>query len=287
MPTVLEILDKSTKFLDEKGIESPRLNADLLMAHVLSCKRLDLYMMFDRPLKEPELESYRECIRRRIKYEPLQYIVGNVEFFGLKLEVDSSVLIPRQETELLVDIIIQENKDRSGLKILDIGTGSGNIAISLAKMLPEAEVTSIDVSEASIETAKKNATLNSANNITFKVSDVIDFFNYQDGNDSGQFDLIISNPPYISNSDYLKVQEEILKYEPSIAVTDFADGYKFHSEIISNSLTNLKQNGKVYLEMALGQDETLSEMMVSAGYSCIEVFRDYNKIKRFIRGIKA
>lgn len=287
MPTVLEILDKSTKFLDEKGIESPRLNADLLMAHVLSCKRLDLYMMFDRPLKEPELESYRECIRRRIKYEPLQYIVGNVEFFGLKLEVDSSVLIPRQETELLVDIIIQENKDRSGLKILDIGTGSGNIAISLAKMLPEAEVTSIDVSEASIETAKKNATLNSANNITFKVSDVIDFFNYQDGNDSGQFDLIISNPPYVSNSDYLKVQEEILKYEPSIAVTDFADGYKFHSEIISNSLTNLKQNGKVYLEMALGQDETLSEMMVSAGYSCIEVFRDYNKIKRFIRGIKA
>ncbi|GAB1441348.1 peptide chain release factor N(5)-glutamine methyltransferase [Ignavibacteriales bacterium] len=287
MPTVLEILDKSTKFLDEKGIESPRLNADLLMAHVLSCKRLDLYMMFDRPLKEPELESYRECIRRRIKYEPLQYIVGNVEFFGLKLEVDSSVLIPRQETELLVDIIIQENKDRSGLKILDIGTGSGNIAISLAKMLPEAEVTSIDVSEASIETAKKNATLNSANNITFKVSDVIDFFNYQDGNDSGQFDLIISNPPYVSNSDYLKVQEEILKYEPSIAVTDFADGYKFHSEIISNSLTNLKQNGKVYLEMALGQDETLSEMMVSAGYSCIEVFRDHNKIKRFIRGIKA
>jgi release factor glutamine methyltransferase len=140
MPTVLEILDKSTKFLDEKGIESPRLNADLLMAHVLTCKRLDLYMMFDRPLKEPELESYRDCIRRRIKFEPLQYIVGNVEFFGLTLEVNSSVLIPRQETELFVDIIVQENKDCPRRKILDIGTGSGNIAISLAKMLPGSEV---------------------------------------------------------------------------------------------------------------------------------------------------
>ncbi len=286
MPTVLEILDKSTKFLDEKGIESPRLNADLLMAHVLTCKRLDLYMMFDRPLKEPELESYRECIRRRIKFEPLQYIVGNVEFFGLTLEVNSSVLIPRPETELLVDIIIQENKDRSGLKILDIGTGSGNIAISLAKMLPQSEVTTIDVSEASIETAINNASFNSVTNINFVVSDVIDFFTYRKGENIELFDLIISNPPYVSNSDYLKVQEEVLRYEPSIAVTDFADGYKFHSEIIAKSLLNLKQQGKVYLEMALGQDETLSGMMISAGYSNIEVYKDYNKIKRFIRGIK-
>lgn len=286
MPTVLEILDKSTKFLDDKGIESPRLNADLLMAHVLTCKRLDLYMMFDRPLKEPELESYRECIRRRIKFEPLQYIVGNVEFFGLTLEVNSSVLIPRQETELFVDIIVQENKDRSALKILDIGTGSGNIAISLAKMIPGSEVTTLDVSGASIETAKKNASLNSVANISFIQSDVIDFFNYGNGKTRELFDLIISNPPYVSNSDYLKVQEEVLKYEPSIAVTDFADGYKFHSEIISNSLMYLNQKGKVYLEMALGQDETLSDMMASAGYSNIEVYRDYNKIKRFIRGIK-
>ncbi len=284
MPTVLEILDVSSKFLDEKGIESPRLNADLLMAHVLKCRRLDLYLMFDRPLKEPELEEYRGCIRRRIKYEPLQYIVGNVEFFGLTLDVSPAVLIPRQETELLVDIIINENKGKTGLRVVDLGTGSGNIAIALAKNLPESSVTAVDISPASLELATSNAIKNGVGGINFVFSDMTQFL--RDASDKGDtFDLIISNPPYVSETDYSVVQEEVAKYEPSIAVTDFSDGYKFHRNIIGNTTSVLGNDGKVYLEMALGQDQKLKELMQSAGLAEIEIYKDYNKISRFIKGV--
>jgi release factor glutamine methyltransferase len=287
MPAVLEILDKSTKFLSEKGIESPRLNADLLMAHVLNCKRLDIYLMFDRQLKENELEKYRDCIRRRIKFEPLQYIVGNVEFFGLKLKVSPAALIPRQETELLVDIIIEENKSFPGLKILDIGTGAGNIAIALAKNLSGSQVFALDISQESLDLAKNNAIDNQVENITFINSDMLNYLDYNSNSIEKQFDLIISNPPYVSDKDYRTVQEEILKFEPSIAITDFGDGYKFHSKIISDGKNILKEHGKVYLEMAFGQDKTLKEMMEFSGYTSIEVYKDYNRISRFIKGVKA
>jgi len=285
MPTVLEILDKSTAFLNEKRIESPRLNADLLMAHVLSCKRLDLYLMFDRPLKEDELEKYREFIRRRIKFEPLQYIVGSVDFFGLNISVTPAVLIPRPETELLVEIIIEENKGLQNPKILDLGSGSGNISIALAKALPDSRVFALDISKESIEVAKNNAMENRVENIEFINSDMFDFMSYSSHNHR-EFDLIVSNPPYVSESDYKTVQEEILRYEPSIAVTDFSDGYKFHSEIIKNAGKMLKPSGKVYLEMALGQDELLKDMMIEEGYSGVEIYKDYSKICRFIRGVK-
>lgn len=285
MPTVLEILDKSTAFLNEKRIESPRLNADLLMAHVLSCKRLDLYLMFDRPLKEDELEKYREFIRRRIKFEPLQYIVGSVDFFGLNISVSPAVLIPRPETELLVEIIIEENKELQCPKILDLGSGSGNISIALAKALPDSRVFALDISKESIEVAKNNALENGIENIEFINSDMFDFMSYSSHNHP-EFDLIVSNPPYVSESDYKTVQEEILRYEPSIAVTDFSDGYKFHSKIIKNAGKMLKPSGKVYLEMALGQDELLKDMMIEEGYSGVEIYKDYSKICRFIRGVK-
>lgn len=285
MPTVLEILDVSAKFLEEKGIESPRLNADLLMAHVLNCRRLDLYLMFDRPLKENEIENYRGCIRRRIKFEPLQYIVGNVEFFGLMLDVTTAVLIPRQETELLVEIIINENKGKEGLKVLDLGTGSGNIAIAIAKNLPHCSVTAVDISPDSLEIATLNARKNGVESIDFTYADMGQFID--DAVSAGQkFDLIISNPPYVSEADYSVVQEEVAKYEPSIAVTDFSDGYKFHAGIISGSGKILEGNGSIYLEMALGQDQKLKKMMLDAGLEEIEIYKDYNKINRFIRGIR-
>lgn len=285
MPTVLEILDVSSKFLDEKGIESPRLNADLLLAHVLNCRRLDLYLMFDRPLKDHELENYRGCIRRRIKFEPLQYIVGNVEFFGLTLDVTPAVLIPRQETELLVEIIMNENKGRNGLRILDLGTGSGNIAISLAKNLPESSVTAVDISPDSLELATQNAKKNGVEGINFVFSDMGQFLG-EVATAGDKFDLIISNPPYVSETDYSVVQEEVAKYEPSIAVTDFSDGYKFHKKIISSSGAILQESGKIYLEMALGQDNNLKEMMLEAGLNDVEIYKDYNKISRFIRGTR-
>ncbi len=174
MLTVLESIKLSTEYLEKKGVESPRINAELLLAHILKCKRLDLYLTFDRPLSEEEITLYRSFLKRRGEFEPLQYIVGSVEFFGLPFFVNSSVLIPRQETEILVEEIIERNKNNPSIKILDIGTGSGNIAISLAKNLPGSTVTASDISEDALKLAAKNSVLNGTDSqVKFIENDIL------------------------------------------------------------------------------------------------------------------
>ena len=159
MLTVLEAINKSTGYLKDKGIESPRINAELLLSHILKCKRLNLYLSFDRPLTDEETDEYRELLKRRSKFEPLQYIVGSVEFFGLDFEINPKVLIPRPETELLVETIIDSLKEKESLTVLDIGTGSGNIAVALAKNLPDVRVKAIDISSDALKLAEKNSEL--------------------------------------------------------------------------------------------------------------------------------
>ena len=157
MITVLESINLSTQYLSEKGIESPRTNAELLLANIIGCKRLELYLSFDRPLGETELQKYREQIKRRGRFEPLQYITGKVEFYGLELKVNPSVLIPRPETELLVENILNQFSKEKEPIILDIGCGSGNIAIALAANLPAAKITSTDVSAEALKVAEENS----------------------------------------------------------------------------------------------------------------------------------
>ena len=146
MITVLDVIKLSTDSLQKKGVEAPRANAEILLAEILKCKRLELYLSFDKPLAENEVQIYREAIRKRGLRIPLQYIVGNVEFYGLKLIVNENVLIPRPETELLVEKIINESVKSESLKILDIGVGSGNISLSILKNLPNTNVVAIDIS---------------------------------------------------------------------------------------------------------------------------------------------
>ena len=153
MITVLESINLSSDYLKNKGIESPRINAELLLAHVLNCKRLNLYLSFEKPLSEEEIIKYKELLKRRIKFEPLQYIIGKVEFYGIDFMVNPSVLIPRQETEILVETIIRQYDKYDTLRILDIGTGSGNIAVSLAKNLDNSFITGIDISEDALKIA--------------------------------------------------------------------------------------------------------------------------------------
>ena len=217
MLTVLESINLSTEYLKNKGIESPRINAELLLAKILNCKRLDLYLSFDRPLSEDETNQYREYIRRRSKFEPLQYIVGSVEFYGLEFKVNSSVLIPRPETEIIVEKIIDDNKDKPSLKILDVGTGSGIIAVCLAKHLTESKVSAIDISFDALETAKGNASLN-------EVGDRVNFFQadiLKDEIPENGFDVIASNPPYISNDEFSSLQPELRIFEPKMPVLTF------------------------------------------------------------------
>ncbi len=278
--TVLESLQLSTDFLEKKGIESPRLNAELLLADILNCKRLDLYLKFDQPLKENEVDKYREWISRRGKFEPLQYVTGKVEFYGMQFKVTRDVLIPRSETEILVEEVIKFCKGKTGLKILDIGTGSGNIPIALAKNLVGAEIVTVDVSAEAIEVAKENAVMNGVESeIKFILSDVNHYTTETD-----LFDIVISNPPYISAEEYPTLQKEITDYEPSIALTDAKDGLDFYRVISERSKSFLKRGGNIFLEIGQGQKEDIEKILSANEFTEIHFIKDYQQIDRVAIG---
>ena len=186
--TVLESIKLSTTFLEKKGVESPRANAELLLAEVLNCKRLELYLSFDKPLKENEINDYREFLRKRGMRIPLQYILGYVDFYGYKFFVDENVLIPRPETELLVEQIIIDNSNKNKLRILDIGSGCGNISIVLADKLINSDVIGIDISEGAIIVSEKNRDrLLKKENLNFIKFDILN----DDVENLGKFDLVV------------------------------------------------------------------------------------------------
>lgn len=278
--TVLESIQLSTEYLEKKGIESPRANAEILLAHILSCKRLELYLSFDKPLKDHEVIQYREYLRRRSTFEPLQYIIGTVEFYGMPFKVNKDVLIPRPETEILVETIITRHNKATQLTILDIGTGSGIIPITLAKHLPESKFTAIDNSAAALKIAEENARMNNIGNITFIHSDI------KTGSIKEQFDVIVSNPPYVSLTEYSTLQPEITKYEPQSAVTDHNEGYDFYKIIIQRTAEILKEKGHLYFEAGKGQAETIMTMMVENSFTDLQAVKDYQNIDRVIYGAK-
>lgn len=238
--TTSELLNWGKNYFATKKLSEPRLNFELLLCKVLNCNRIDLYLKFDYPFKPNQLGELKELISRRIKFEPLQYILGEVEFYGNKFICDKRALIPRPETELLVshskEVISQLQKTNP--KILEIGIGTGCVSISLAKMFPDAEFYGIDVSPDAINLAIENQKLNKVENVKFKESDFFEFTKFS------YFDVIISNPPYIPAEQYSKnyLQDELF-FEPKIALTDDADGltfYKKFAEIIRSDSKNLK-----------------------------------------------
>ena len=282
MLTVLEAINLSTEFLGKKEIESPRINAELLLAHTLNCKRLDLYLSYDRPLNEDEVNIYREFIRRRSKSEPLQYIIGKVEFYGLEFNVNPSVLIPRQETEILVETIINSVNKEDNLRILDIGVGSGNISVSLAKHLPYSKITATDISEEALVIAKANAEMNN-------VSERINFINHNILADdlADEFDIVVSNPPYISEKEFPELKDELKVYEPRNALTDFSDGLNYFRTISSKAQKFVINNGKIFFEVGQGQAEDVKKILGENNFKEISIVKDYLKIDRVISGVKS
>ena len=283
MLTVLEALNLSTEYLEKKNIESARMNAELLLADILSCKRLDLYLSFDKPIDDEEKTKYREFISRRSKYEPLQYIIGNVEFYGREFIVDDRVLIPRQETEILIETVLEYLEKDKNYAILDIGTGSGIIPITIAKERNLVNFTAIDVSLDALEVAEENSEkLGTTNNIKFMCYDVL--------GDSikkiGKFDVIISNPPYVSEEDYKSLQNEIIHFEPKNAVSDEDDGFKFYKRISAISENLLKENGKIFFEVGEGQSNIVQNILIENGFSKVQSVKDYLGIERVIIGEK-
>ena len=281
---IKDLLDKSTEYLDSKGIESPRLNAEWLLAHTLGKERIELYLQFDRLLTESETDKYRSLIKERMKNKPLQYIIGEADFMGIRLELDENVLIPRPETEQLVEVALERLKAHNGkaIKILDVGTGSGNIAIALAIFLPAASITAIEISEKAIAMATRNAEQNEvANRIKFLVHDIKSDEFTQSG-----FDMIISNPPYIPLETMDSLSPDVKEWEPEIALTDFSDGLDMISEVIKLSMGRLNENGIILLEIGGNrQSEPLKKMLSDAGYSNIKIESDYNSHARFASGV--
>ena len=283
MLTVLEAINKSTDFLQQKGIESARTNAELLLASILKCKRLDLYLKFDRPLGEIEIDAYREFISRRSKFEPLQYITGIVEFCNLELKVNPDVLIPRPETEFLVETVVEIIKNKNEISVLDIGTGSGAIAVSLANKLQNKKVTAIDISEKALAVAMENAD-------KYHLKEKINFSRFNVLNDDltklGKFDVVVSNPPYVSADEYKNLQKEIREYEPPEAVTDFEDGFKFYKAITYKSNSILNENGMLFFELEANSSNKVEKFLLENNFVNINKVRDYSGFERIIYGMK-
>lgn len=281
MLTVLEALNGASDYLQNKGIKSSRLNAELLLSHILNCKRLELYLSFDRPLQKSETDSYRELLKRRSGFEPLQYIIGKVEFYGLDFEVNKSVLIPRPETELLVEAIIESVKNDESINIIDIGCGSGNISIALAKNIPSCRVIGLDINEEAIETSKRNAKLNGVESqLIFMKKNILNGIEISDN----RFDVAVSNPPYVSVEDFVNLDLELRLYEPKIALTDDSDGLSFYRKISSFSKTLLKSNGKIFFEIGAGQSGAVKKILMNDDYKNIVIKKDFSDIERIIIG---
>jgi len=257
--------------------------AEILFTEVLDCDKMDLFLNKEYFLAKDQSTRITKALKRRINSEPMQYILGRLEFFGLEFEVDRNVFIPRQETEILVETAIKivQRTAYSVRRILDLGTGSGCIAISLAKFLKGAKIFATDISHKALEVARVNALLNNAE-VSFLQSDLFSNYELRTKN----YELIISNPPYIPTHEIDTLQPEI-KYEPRIALNGGQDGLDFYRRIIAQSPSYLNECGFLILEMGFNQREVVENILQQSGnFKIVEVVKDYSGIDRVIIGKK-
>jgi release factor glutamine methyltransferase len=274
MPTVLEVIKSTTAYFEKHGVESPRLNAEHLAAHSLGKKkRLDLYMEFDRPLSEQELAPMRELVRGRAQGRPLQHLLGTTEFFGREFSSDARALIPRPETEQLVELVLAAPAGNPNPKILDVGTGSGVIAITLALELPQSSVTAIDLSPEALALAQANAQALQAN-VTFVQGDLL-----PEG--AEVFDQIVANLPYIPTGDISALSREV-QHDPVSALDGGDDGLDLVRKLITLSKTRLVPGGRIFLELGHDQAERVKDLFQQDGWRDVEAHKDLQGVQRFV-----
>lgn len=275
------LLSKSIQYLKKYNVENARLDAEYIFAYVLGVKRVSLVLNFNDEIDEEKKNLIRQYIMRRGKYrEPLQYIVKEWEFYGYPIKVNGGVLIPRQDTEILVEQCIHLMKEKENPKILDIGTGSGAISIALAKEIHGSEVLGLDISDDALKVAVENRELNNVENLKFLKSDV--FQHVKEKN----YDLIVSNPPYIPMEEYEELMPEVKEYEPKMALTDGGDGYYFYRKISEESIDYLKNGGYLAFEVGYNQGENVAKLMEKNGFQIVGRVADYGGIERVIIGRK-
>ena len=286
MHQLLEILRLAEHYLAEGGAERPRLEAEHLLAHVLGRSRLDLYLEFDRSLAEAELEPFRELLRKRRRRVPCQYLIGETEFYGLPFAVDERVLIPRPETEHLVEAALERLKgiEPAGEPVVyEIGTGSGCVAVAIAHEDPRCRVIASDASAAALEVARANAERNGVDGrITFLEGSLFEPY-VQDG--TSPADMVVSNPPYVSHDEWDALPEEIRLFEPREALDGGPDGLATIREIVAGCRERLKPGGWLLLEVGHTQAQIVIGLMADTGaLEDLETIRDYGGVERVVIG---
>ncbi len=286
--TVLKLLDWTKDYFKKHNVSEPRSSAELLLAHVLSQDRLFLYLNYDRPMEAQELSAYRACIERRLTGEPSQYITGTQEFWSLPLRVNPDVLIPRPETEVLVEAVLNfvrhDPVAEANLSIIDLGTGSGAIAIALARELPGAKIVAVDLSLPALHIARENAKRNQVEEQLYFVQS--DIYTGIPGAYE-KFSLVVSNPPYVSHAEFNQLPREIRDYEPRSALDGGPDGLAAVRRLIMAVPEVLRPGGGLLLEMGAGQVETVSTLVLeSQKYKSFRILKDYSGIDRVLVAVK-
>ncbi len=274
MPKVWRIIDLinwAESYFKEKGFENPRGEIEWLLRAVLDCSRMDVYLRFEEPLSHPQLETLRSYVKRRLEKEPLQYITGSCNFYDRDFLVNEHVLIPRPETERLIDIALEKLKNINAPTILDVGTGSGCIAITLGLELPESKVLGMDVSKEALTVSNQNKENNSAENVSFQQS------NFLSEIPNGEFDYGVSNPPYIPKNEMGGLMKDVKDFEPTVALTDEKDGLTFYKRFADVGKSLVNKGGFMILEVGQGDHPNKAKSVFDeAGYKQTELIKDFN-----------
>lgn len=277
MLTTLDVIKRTTEFFAKHGIESARLNAELIVAHALGLGRMQIYLRFEQPLSDAQLEAIRPLVRRRAQREPLAYVLGTAAFGDLTLKVDKRVLIPRPETEQLVEIV-KNSLPTPPDTVLELGTGSGALGLALAKLYPGARVIAVDTSEDALALARENAVLTGlAPRVEFRRSDWFDAIRADE-----HFALIVANPPYLSVEELASAEPEVRDHEPRTALVAADAGCADLLKIIAAAPRHLAPGGWLFLETGVDQHPTLLAALTAAGFTDAASHQDWSGRDRFV-----
>ena len=275
---LLDIIHWGENLLVSNGFKNVRQEIEWMLCDLLKIDRSDIYLKINRKISKKNFSKLKEWIDQRLKNKPLQYITGKTEFYGHQISVSPDVLIPRPETERLVDIAIDTIKNLSKPKILEVGTGSGCISIALGSAKKDANILSLDVSDSALEIAKINTKKNNISNIKFLKLDFLESI------PKGQYDLIISNPPYISKNEMKEIMLDVKEFEPKIALTDNNDGLEFYRRFSNKAKKMINEKGSLILEVGIGSHPIrVREIFHSSGFNKIDLISDYNGDPRVIK----
>jgi release factor glutamine methyltransferase len=284
--TIGSLLKWATDDFRTRGIESPRLDAELLVGHALTLTRTEIIVQLDRPLMAGELAKLRDLVKRRRAREPIAYLRGHREFYGREFRVDKRVLIPRPDTEILVETALRRSAARSlSMRALDLCTGSGCVAITMARERPTARVYGIDISEDALAVARDNALRLGAYNAAFGRSDLFAGVDALAG--AGvRFDVITANPPYIATEELQTLAPDIRDFEPRLALDGGQDGLAFFQRIAEGARERLEPHGVLAVEVGAGEAEAVEAIFEAAGYTHVERAKDYARIERVVSGLR-